>query len=102
MATSSLNASFATKVSPILPQMTCRRAFPNYRILARSQPAYLGLHARSIWRRHLKDKHKIPLSLQPRRTRWDDREDQPDDKKRKKSSGVKRFVLDEARLLVPT
>jgi hypothetical protein len=32
---------------------------------------YQGKHARSIWRRHLSDKHKIPLSTQPRRTRWD-------------------------------
>ncbi|PWN87652.1 hypothetical protein FA10DRAFT_303769 [Acaromyces ingoldii] len=32
---------------------------------------YTGKHARSIWRRHLQDKHAIPLSQQPRRTRWD-------------------------------
>lgn len=32
---------------------------------------YSGKHARSIWRRHLQDKHAIPLSQQPRRTRWD-------------------------------
>lgn len=32
---------------------------------------YVGKHARSIWRRHLQDKHNIPLSVQPRRTRWD-------------------------------
>ena len=32
---------------------------------------YRGKHARSIWRRHLQDKHGIPLSQQPRRTRWD-------------------------------
>lgn len=32
---------------------------------------YVGKHARSIWRRHLQDKHAIPLSVQPRRTRWD-------------------------------
>lgn len=32
---------------------------------------YTGKHARSIWRRHLQDKHNIPLSQQPRRTRWD-------------------------------
>lgn len=32
---------------------------------------YAGKHARSIWRRHLQDKHAIPLSVQPRRTRWD-------------------------------
>jgi hypothetical protein len=35
------------------------------------QKAYTGKHARSIWRRHLQDKHHIPLSAQPRRTRWD-------------------------------
>ncbi|KAE8213941.1 hypothetical protein CF327_g2584 [Tilletia walkeri] len=33
--------------------------------------SYEGKHARSIWRRHLQDKHAIPLSAQPRRTRWD-------------------------------
>jgi len=32
---------------------------------------YGGKHARSIWRRHLSNKHGIPLNLQPRRTRWD-------------------------------
>lgn len=35
------------------------------------QKRYVGKHARSIWRRHLQDKHAIPLSVQPRRTRWD-------------------------------
>lgn len=56
-------------------------------------PVYLGIHARSIWRRHLKDKHKIPLSLQPRRTRWDGREDVDDKKdKGKKKASAKRCV----------
>ena len=32
---------------------------------------YTGKHARSIWRRHLQDKHQIPLAAQPRKTRWD-------------------------------
>jgi hypothetical protein len=32
---------------------------------------YKGKHARSIWRRHLQDKHNIPLSMQVRRSRWD-------------------------------
>lgn len=35
---------------------------------------YGGKHARSIWRRHLSNKHGIPLNLQPRRTRWDNGE----------------------------
>lgn len=35
------------------------------------EKTYQGKHARSIWRRHLSDKHKIPLATQPRRTRWD-------------------------------
>ena len=35
---------------------------------------YKGKHARSIWRRHLQDKHGIPLASQPRRTRWDNGE----------------------------
>lgn len=32
---------------------------------------YGGKHGRSIWRRHLCNKHDIPLNVQPRRTRWD-------------------------------
>lgn len=35
---------------------------------------YGGKHARSIWRRHLSNKHDIPLNVQPRRTRWDNGE----------------------------
>ncbi|GAA6021196.1 hypothetical protein JCM10207_008351 [Rhodosporidiobolus poonsookiae] len=38
---------------------------------------YRGKHARSIWRRHLQDKHGIPLSAQPRRTRWDNDANRP-------------------------
>ncbi|ORY74509.1 hypothetical protein BCR35DRAFT_306643 [Leucosporidium creatinivorum] len=38
---------------------------------------YKGKHARSIWRRHLQDKHGIPLSSQPRRTRWDNDANRP-------------------------
>lgn len=41
--------------------------------------SYRGHHARSIWRRHLSDKHGIPLSDQPRRTRWDGDENRPKD-----------------------
>ncbi|GAA93621.1 uncharacterized protein L969DRAFT_43494 [Mixia osmundae IAM 14324] len=40
---------------------------------------YNGKHARSIWRRHLNDKHKIPLSQQPRKTRWDNDANRPKD-----------------------
>ncbi|CAO1633833.1 unnamed protein product [Sympodiomycopsis kandeliae] len=32
---------------------------------------YTGAHGRSIWRRHIQDKHNVPLAAQPRRTRWD-------------------------------
>ncbi|CAD6985473.1 unnamed protein product [Tilletia controversa] len=39
--------------------------------------SYEGKHARSIWRRHLQDKHAIPLSAQPRRTRWDSDANRP-------------------------
>ena len=35
---------------------------------------YGGKHGRSIWRRHLSNKHEIPLNVQPRRTRWDNGE----------------------------
>ncbi|KAI5480179.1 hypothetical protein MNV49_001505 [Pseudohyphozyma bogoriensis] len=38
---------------------------------------YRGKHARSVWRRHLQDKHGIPLSAQPRRTRWDNDANRP-------------------------
>lgn len=43
----------------------------NVFICPHCEKRYSGKHARSIWRRHLQDKHSIPLSLQPRRTRWD-------------------------------
>jgi hypothetical protein len=33
---------------------------------------YDGKNARSVARRHLQDKHGVPLSLQGRRSRWDD------------------------------
>ncbi|KAM0745874.1 hypothetical protein T439DRAFT_330236 [Meredithblackwellia eburnea MCA 4105] len=33
--------------------------------------SYKGSNARSIWRRHLQDKHGVKLSDQPRRSRWD-------------------------------
>ena len=36
--------------------------------------SYAGKHGRSIWRRHLSNKHGIPLHIQPRRTRWDNGE----------------------------
>ncbi|CED82547.1 hypothetical protein [Phaffia rhodozyma] len=54
---------------------------------------YTGKHARSIWRRHLSDKHKIPLSAQPRRTRWDkvdDRRPKTDEERRARSLASKR------------
>lgn len=35
------------------------------------QKTYTGKNARSIARRHLQDKHNIPLSMQSRRNRWD-------------------------------
>ncbi|KAK4698804.1 hypothetical protein P7C70_g7465, partial [Phenoliferia sp. Uapishka_3] len=41
------------------------------------EKVYKGKHARSIWRRHLQDKHGIPLAQQPRRTRWDNDANRP-------------------------
>ncbi|KAI5481107.1 hypothetical protein MNV49_005542 [Pseudohyphozyma bogoriensis] len=38
---------------------------------------YKGKHARSIWRRHLQDKHGILLKDQPRRSRWDNDANRP-------------------------
>lgn len=35
------------------------------------EKSYGGKHGRSIWRRHLSNKHGIPLHIQPRKTRWD-------------------------------
>ena len=35
------------------------------------EKSYGGKHGRSIWRRHLSNKHGIPLHVQPRKTRWD-------------------------------
>ncbi|WFD18010.1 hypothetical protein MCAP1_000222 [Malassezia caprae] len=49
----------------------------NVFICPHCEKRYTGKHARSIWRRHLQDKHSIPLSLQPRRTRWDRDENRP-------------------------
>ncbi|GAA5861607.1 hypothetical protein JCM8547_008089 [Rhodosporidiobolus lusitaniae] len=46
---------------------------------------YRGKHARSIWRRHLQDKHDIPLSQQPRRTRWDNDANRPKSEEEKRA-----------------
>ncbi|PKI85563.1 hypothetical protein MVES1_000505 [Malassezia vespertilionis] len=46
-------------------------AGPNVFVCPHCEKRYTGKHARSIWRRHLQDKHAIPLAVQPRRTRWD-------------------------------
>ncbi|GAA5895179.1 hypothetical protein JCM6882_006608 [Rhodosporidiobolus microsporus] len=46
---------------------------------------YRGKHARSIWRRHLQDKHGIPLSQQPRRTRWDNDANRPKSEEEKRA-----------------
>lgn len=53
---------------------------------------YTGTHARSIWRRHLAAKHKIALSEQPRRSRWDAYTDRPktEEEKRKRALVSKR------------
>ncbi|GAA5881108.1 hypothetical protein JCM3774_000874 [Rhodotorula dairenensis] len=46
---------------------------------------YRGKHARSIWRRHLQDKHGIPLAAQPRRTRWDNDANRPKSEEEKRT-----------------
>ncbi|GAA5978978.1 hypothetical protein JCM11641_000114 [Rhodosporidiobolus odoratus] len=46
---------------------------------------YRGKHARSIWRRHLQDKHGIPLSAQPKRTRWDNDASRPKSEEEKRA-----------------
>jgi hypothetical protein len=48
------------KASPF-EQYTCRLC----------RKTYEGRNARSVARRHLQDKHQVPLSRQQRRTRWD-------------------------------
>ncbi|ORY21992.1 hypothetical protein BCR39DRAFT_562480 [Naematelia encephala] len=40
---------------------------------------YDGKNARSVARRHLQDKHGVPLALQKRRSRWDGEPDRPKD-----------------------
>lgn len=52
---------------PITDPITNKLTFP----CPYCDKKYSGKHARSIWRRHLQDKHEIPLALQPRKTRWD-------------------------------
>lgn len=52
---------------PIMDEATGKLTFP----CPYCEKKYTGKHARSIWRRHLQDKHEIPLALQPRKTRWD-------------------------------
>ncbi|GAA6039688.1 hypothetical protein JCM8097_001351 [Rhodosporidiobolus ruineniae] len=49
---------------------------------------YRGKHARSIWRRHLQDKHGIPLSAQPRRTRWDNDANRPKSEEEKRARNL--------------
>lgn len=53
---------------------------------------YNGKHGRSIFRRHLQSKHNIPLSSQPRKTRWDNDSNRPkdDDERRNRMLQSKR------------
>ncbi|RSH89215.1 hypothetical protein EHS25_002327 [Saitozyma podzolica] len=48
-------------------QYTCRMC----------RKTYEGRNARSVARRHLQDKHDVPLASQPRRSRWDFNVDRP-------------------------
>ncbi|TIA75599.1 hypothetical protein E3P91_00348 [Wallemia ichthyophaga] len=57
--------------------------------------SYTGRHARSILRRHYQEKHGIPLTAQPRRTRWDNSHDRPkddDDRRRRMLESKRRWA----------
>ncbi|WRT67593.1 uncharacterized protein IL334_004565 [Kwoniella shivajii] len=50
---------------------------------------YDGKNARSVARRHLQDKHGVPLSVQKRRSRWDYEPDRPKSEKDAKERSLK-------------
>ncbi|WWD18296.1 hypothetical protein CI109_102746 [Kwoniella shandongensis] len=50
---------------------------------------YDGKNARSVARRHLQDKHGVPLAVQKRRSRWDFEPDRPKNKKDAKDRNLK-------------
>ncbi|WVQ96767.1 hypothetical protein IAU59_003874 [Kwoniella sp. CBS 9459] len=50
---------------------------------------YDGKNARSVARRHLQDKHGVPLAVQKRRSRWDYEPDRPRTKKDAKERSLK-------------
>ncbi|TIA89547.1 hypothetical protein E3P99_01995 [Wallemia hederae] len=62
--------------------------------------AYSGKHARSILRRHYQEKHGIPLTAQPRRTRWDNTLDRPkddEDRRRRMLESKRRWAANKRR-----
>lgn len=72
----SLTAANNKRLEPLLPSYTANIAGPasdeNTPFeCPRCDKVYKGKHARSIWRRHMQDKHGVALKDQPRRTRWD-------------------------------
>lgn len=72
----SLTAANNKHLEPLLPSYTANVAGPasdeNTPFQCpRCDKVYKGKHARSIWRRHMQDKHGVALKDQPRRTRWD-------------------------------
>ena len=72
----SLTAANNKHLEPLLPSYTANIAGPasdeNTPFnCPRCDKIYKGKHARSIWRRHMQDKHGVALKDQPRRTRWD-------------------------------
>ncbi|KAK8858408.1 hypothetical protein IAR55_002635 [Kwoniella newhampshirensis] len=50
---------------------------------------YDGKNARSVARRHLQDKHGVPLSVQARRSRWDFEPDRPNSKKEARARSLR-------------
>ncbi|RXK38200.1 hypothetical protein M231_04484 [Tremella mesenterica] len=50
---------------------------------------YDGRNARSVARRHLQDKHGLPLSMQGRRSRWDQAVDRPKDAEEARERALK-------------
>lgn len=64
------------------------------------EKSYSGKHGRSILRRHYQEKHGIPLTAQPRRTRWDNSADRPkddDDRRRRMLESKRKWAANKRR-----
>ncbi|KAL9934081.1 hypothetical protein V8E36_007163 [Tilletia maclaganii] len=86
------NESTKYSISTLLAITRAAEADPSIFPCPFCDKSYEGKHGRSIWRRHLQDKHAIPLSAQPRRTRWDSDVNRPknDEERRQRMLESKR------------